>query len=1089
MIIDAIETLTMQTRGRTKIDVVASLPSDQKRRLSKLKGIYDAFPLIFKDLVALGAITNASDRDKKERWENVFAFCCRWSLHPKSVDSARIWDSFFSLYAKDRRLRRDDWSHDERPEAFVSALKERCESFERTEEIDSIASEYRDRYSYASNKNQSIHRKTAYRYGTAVLDRYGSFGEFKDAVVSEGRPKAEAELILDAFATRIGCNDASSRSSLFYYLKIDENATAVTMTIEFVFSGKEYALEDVRVERDVTSRKDVRSRTFDRSRYLRNDKFLVLRGTNAKTGAECTFAMIDKALWMCVHSSWLIHMDTELPCYGLLKKHWFFRSYDPVLDRIRKQNVLFSLLNWIDPGCPWAKKCTLMHDDVMFNDYYDALFVIINRFKDRIGRYDALEEHVKNSFLDANNANVPSLVKSVRDMITLRREHVLNVTTARRVLALFERNVVPKSKHPIAYAVLEEMIKRRQYVGSIEGASGKESVRVTTRNKFIGYDFVPEFGCTKQKFFESAENDMRKYDEMNAFKDARCDDNDERIVVDDYTSIEDESIENESIENETIDDEDENRNFNDTLKKNMMTKKRTLKKSSSASSYSFDTMTDDTMTDESMEDDDEGEDDESYKVKDKKRTTRRIVELNKKIATLALYILCASPDLPNEYATSLFLNLNTITVTSSRKSDKNCSTLIPKSRKQIIERQRRLEKLSEEEIKKLYVVNNRKSKRSMIYEPDKFEITPLRFKEGVIKQQRSNDDANVVKTPDDDVDNETKDDDASKSTKEDKRRRIRLDPSRVINNFLWTDPVLSIAYDRQYEVPFVVCHEEFKDVVTTTDVFLCMCENLSSSYFEKDERKRRRYVTSSTYARACNETLLSSPKSHHVDNVEEEEEETSREVDFSSSIVVVEPEKRSKFANKRKLARKGEAPAFDFVIVNEEPHRCERYDDSDEEHKSSAYLGRQYVSEESFVMIFRNKQPQQRPKNDTYDFICDTLFFETAHERYASRCLFDYASDLQSFDDDVRIVDRRRATEHVRSNRPSLVIKEYNGPNQRKKRSIDASTPRGGKRNYNNAFGGVAASNNVPALCNVRFVNLGASKTITTTQNKRTKLK
>jgi hypothetical protein len=1013
---------------KTNLRIVDATVFEKKCRLYKLSAIYDLFPPSH-EKTTISTSVEKTEIEKRKLWENVFAFCCRWSSNPSSFEEPSIaWDSFFSLYLKDRRLFCHDSSKYERPIDFVIELKKRCQS--RTapipsEEFDALCSNYEDRFSYASKKDHSSRRKTGYRYGTRVLERYESFGDFKNAVISEGRPKAEAELILDAFVTKMGGYDASDKNSMFYFLKIDETASAVVMTVKFAFNDVFYLSNDRRVS------------------Y--NDRFLALRGTDAKIGSDCTFLMIDKALWLCVHSSWLAHMDSALPYYQLLKKHWFFRSYDPTLDKIRKQNVLYALLNWIDPGRASTKKSALTCEDVIFNNYYDSLFVIVNRFKTRTGSYEYLEECIKDSFLFSSDANVPSLVKSVRDMIALKKEHVLTLSIAKKILGLFDRNIVSEKKHPIAHSVLEEMVKRRKYVGSIEGVSGSEKVRVMTHNKFINYDFTLEFGCTKQKFFESVETDMIKCREINVAL-GICEDSNfyDTFNDEDY----DDTTETDSETVQLL--EDERWNLNDALKRNIATSSFVSRsRSSASSSYSFDaTEETDESTDERSENDEKSVSNSEPIAKDKKKSMRRIECLNKKIATLALYFLCASPDLPSEYAKSLFLNLHTVTLASSRNSDRKSSKLLPKFRKQQVQNHRqRYGDDNEGELEKFYVHNNRKSKRSMVYEPDRFEIVPLGCGESVRKKReaktenKKEENRNVVADVDDDVFDKKKENDEASSF-DSKHHRVFLNPKSVLDNFLWTDPFLSSAYDVRENDSYIIMSEEFGDIVATTDIFLCLCERLSSSYFEKNESKKRHFIESSNYESASKETFFSNSN---------DDRPRSAKVDFSSSIGVVESEKRSKFSNSRVRAKKNETSSsfsFDFIIVDD------RIVDKTKSKSLSGSFGKQYVSEESFVMIFRNKQRQQQRKNEKYDFICDTLFFESDHEKYGERCLFDHASELRSYSirssfcentqlprsfQNVPIFSSAAVTACSTSlATPSVRIKDYNATKRRKKRTSNS---------------------------------------------------
>lgn len=930
---------------------------------------------------------NTTLRSSKELFDHVFYFCCRWTMYPLPSHSPIIdtttgngnddhhhhpkdqqWKTFFDKERKSPFVRelKSTCKYDAIPTTKVVIDKDIPMKPHWNEGATEISREYVDRFSFANEKYRASNRKSSYRYGTTVLTRYTSFSLFRQAVCNEGIPRYETELILDSFVSQYGGYDSSSKFDSFYFLKINEQASILSMTFNFCFNENQ---------------------STHCANTIYNDKYLVLRGKHDQSirfdrieeendePNDCSFLMVDKALWLCVHGSWLMHMDSGLPYYKLLVKHWFFRSYDARLDKVRKQNVLYALLNWIDPSClSWAKKCVLTTDDLMFNNYYDTLFLIVNRFKDDIGSYGGLEDHIRKSFLNATNSSISSLVKSVKDMITINKEHVLNLSVAKKILGLFDSGTLLEEDHPIACSVLEEMVKRRKYVSHVQGVNGNEFVRVTTQNKFINYNFVNEFGFSKQRFFDSEEYEIIKKEEnLNDGIDSNVKNEGGDVENDYYTSFSSTTDHDDDDDDDDVSEyidskEDDKRNLNEGFKRSV---KNVMKSAHRQHHYhrASSTSTIDTTEEESDYEIEDNHCDKRNRLRANRGTSRRISTINKKIAILSLYFLCASQKMPNNLAKELFLGISTITTKASRDSYKTSAILIPKPRKN------QLFKSSINVIPLDPILNTRKNRgNGLVYEPDTFDISPMchhLLSKSSTKKKRSQRSCDGVKR--------TKEGEEFVIDDTFSSERIIMNPSGVLNNFLWTDPHLrnmntSVDNESGGNDDFLFVPDGFEDIVVTTDIFLCLCECISYHYNDRNlnDETKKMTITNMKYIDA------SFSQDENTINLNDE---------FRSSIKVVEPQKTSKYSN---VSKKKTTSPSSFDIIKEEPDVKIKY-----ERRKSQKKSKKYVSEESFVMIFRNKQKQQRRYDETsknkanmYDTVCDTLFFELLHNKYAKRCLF-----------------------------------------------------------------------------------------------------
>jgi hypothetical protein len=148
--------------------------------------------------------------------------------------------------------------------------------------------------------------------------------------------------------------------------------------------------------------------------------------------------------------------------------------------------------------------------------------------------------------------------------------------------------------------------------------------------------------------------------------------------------------------------------------------------------------------------------------------------------------------------------------------------------------------------------------------------------------------------------------------------------------------------------PFFVVREEFKDIVTTSSLFLCLCEKLS-----------RRCIEEKGCVLPCD------------DSTEESTVRSNSKIDYSTPVGVINPEKVSKYT--RTSFKKADVipGRFDFIVT-----------DPAEERKKNE---NRCVSEESFVMMFRTKR---NSSTVNYDYACDAFFFESIYSAYASKCVF-----------------------------------------------------------------------------------------------------
>lgn len=179
-----------------------------------------------------------------------------------------------------------------------------------------------------------------------------------------------------------------------------------------------------------------------------------------------TYLIVEKNVWLYLTSTWLIRMNSKIPVYPILIKHWCSRTNDEPMDCARRVNVLKVIVNWLD--CAWlknknikGKRNHLSYQCTESAALYSDLFFIINRFnkvkkeKDdnaaiykscgnpyrKLSKLDAttnhnhnsfspLMEHMKDSYDNyATHYNHHDFLRAVRDFILLDKHHVIKLST------------------------------------------------------------------------------------------------------------------------------------------------------------------------------------------------------------------------------------------------------------------------------------------------------------------------------------------------------------------------------------------------------------------------------------------------------------------------------------------------------------------------------------------------------------------------------------------------------------------------------------------------------------------------------------
>lgn len=447
----------------------------------------------------------------------------------KSVETIATteWNKFLNSLCKTKPFTCYDHQVYADLESFLFRLKSACVCILRgvvhnlprdSAAFVDITNVFYQRYSYLDSRYVRNKQKSSYRYGTTIAQRYHTLKDFMDVINFEGRcsfTSARGTHMIGNFLFRSESSPnlfyraGSGRDPSFksitnsvYLFKINEAPSAVLMTIDFMFSKQDILSTPPSPFKE--DQAGTGPTALSQVITHHTDKFLLLNGYDKVIDKQCSFLVVDKAFWLCVHSSWLKHMDGTVPYYKLLMKHWFFRTYDPILDAIRKRNVLQTVLSWIAPGSTKTKCFILSHQSKLFSSLYEKMFIIVNRFKKTTYFYDDLEREVKDSFL--NDAHLPSLVKSVRDMILIKRDHVITYSVASKIRSLFLINTLNDQDFPVLASVLEELVAENKYIKTStinDNTLIRESVHINIRSNYEGLDFEPEFGCSREHLMSS----------------------------------------------------------------------------------------------------------------------------------------------------------------------------------------------------------------------------------------------------------------------------------------------------------------------------------------------------------------------------------------------------------------------------------------------------------------------------------------------------------------------------------------------------------------------------------------------------------
>lgn len=821
--------------------------------------------------------------------------------------------------------------------------------------FEQIKREFLVRYSYAQ---RTTCRKNSYCYATTVTCRYRSFDTFCDTMIRAkvlGAKEFRSLPIYDVF----GCESIISLDENYYYFKIaNTTATSVMMTIDSTF--------DQTVER--LKKSDLSKRMY----YI----FRSVEGDGEENGQEQCFLMIDKAAWLCVHSSWLCYMDSSLPYHRLLMKHWFFQSYDPLYDRLRKKNVLSTLLRWINPKHPGAKRYIMDADEDVFDKYYDTLFKIINKFKENADpvsdgknkenddnaeqpwKYKHLEDQVKKSFLhyedkekDKTSCHNPSLLKAVRDMILYNREHAVEKDTAHEMLDLFDRNVLDQDEFPIAFAVLNDLVRRKKYAHQIEknDTEWPEHYRITSTIDFSTVDFTKELGPDYKP--------RRLKDRLNALsseKSHRC-----RSRSDiSFSSVDSSDMDVSS----TMDSSSSSSSIYGGDSTGSFSSMATGTFSSSSSSSSMDDDSEDLRESNviptetiAREEKEQVEDTtivsptaprlESARVEKnsrrraKAKAARAIVQREKKakkklhgLALLSLYLLCASPKLDACHAQKLFQSIVIVSSRNVTRSLRRTKTLLVSDKKGIKE-----------------AYNN----DDLIFQPDIFDAVPL--------QRRSKCQPWKKKTAT-----------VKKMTNPSKFMKESIDVEGTMSSFLWTDASLAKEIDESTGKParlFVKVESEYADILTTTEIFLRLTEKLALiSAHEKDAFIRRDNILNLTYNKIAMENVKPISPSRSTTTFVDE---------IFSSLEVISPQKNNLVEENElsKLVSHANAKPNDrrmFSVLS--PNSTQNVVKKKERKKSTVKV----ISADEMILIFRNKQLSP----SIYDYVLDSCFLENAQKVY-----------------------------------------------------------------------------------------------------------
>lgn len=499
------------------------------------------------------------------------------------------------------------------------------ESFTTSDAIKKTKQQFEDRFSY----NKMVHtRKNLFSYTTAMSNRYNSFLSFKMDVIQNASSK-DVTLFLNHpfFDSKMNRIKGKALDESFFYFKIDERKSAIIMMIDYALNHAElikntntttvidfeesYTTSANPYNDNKNGNKDIQ----DQPVWIgsRKTHWIVLEGKKMnEIGKHVSYLMIEKATWLYVHSSWLKIMNPLVPSYKLLLKHWFFQSYDPLIDRMRKANVIDTILKWIYGNSPKSSHLMMSVNDTYFDIYYEALFKIINLFKtnalpinidgliniastykglnrDSIDiTYINLLYHIKRSFLKtfiteeseltkcvqkpSNTTHEQSLICSVRDMILFKRDHAIERSIAHDIYNLFQENKLNCFEFPIACSVITDVVKMQSYVHPLQ--YNEKDGEIDTCNKYFLRITTP------------------------------C------LISDGYDAYSALGVKNPNIdERNEVDDDNNNRSSNTPY------------------------------------------------ITDALKTLRKHVRSDDKLGLLSLYMLCASGKLPLEYTQRLFLGL------------------------------------------------------------------------------------------------------------------------------------------------------------------------------------------------------------------------------------------------------------------------------------------------------------------------------------------------------------------------------------------------------------------------------------------------
>ena len=248
----------------------------------------------------------------------------------------------------------------------------------------------------------------------------------------------------------------------YYYFQIEESMLPILLSIDrlFVVNDQEQQQQGKSVEQDDTTKKqNTPTSSFPTTSKNVNRNYLILSRTSSSS-----YVIFKKTAWFYMHSFWLPYYNHKVPIYPIMMKHWIIRTNSLYSDRMRKYNVIYTLLSWVDKNSSRYDKCYIINPNDPRFIVYDHLFFILNRWTDSMSsintdddnnniddnidqKYKNIKDNVEISTYGLQRAiqhsylypNGPNLLKAIRDFIIIRKQHVININMIHKLYSLFER--------------------------------------------------------------------------------------------------------------------------------------------------------------------------------------------------------------------------------------------------------------------------------------------------------------------------------------------------------------------------------------------------------------------------------------------------------------------------------------------------------------------------------------------------------------------------------------------------------------------------------------------------------------------------